>query len=322
MFIINLLTKGVLPLLSLLFKLISKLIKRSLRRRHAPQISGTPIMLSYYTQGVEMLPIKQGRIADMRYSAIAFLAQSTDIVNDAHTGLLYRIELPFESDVHLLGIPKDSDAVPLNPKGGVMEEVHLEGNYSKYFALFAEKQMQTQSRYVLDPAGMVFTLDFCRSHSWEIVGNELYFVQTGRNHKDDKTSMEQDIKRFVREIQPSIGRPLSELAKKLQTPYGADTRNNLVCPMCAQLLIVQDDYMACPKQHGLLVKFKNLKKIDINKILPYRVQSGQVTTRPSHIACPHCDSAMTQTGYDGSKTMIDVCPKCPYRWLDAGEYRT
>jgi Zn finger protein HypA/HybF involved in hydrogenase expression len=291
------------------------------RRRQSPDITGSSILLGFYTHGVEMIPVKKGVIGNLSYSAIALLEKPGNMIADVHSGLLYRVELPFESNVHLLGIPKNSGSVPLSPHGGVMEPVHLEGNYSKYFGLYAEKQMQSQSRYVLDPSGMVFTLDFCQSHSWEIVGNELYFVQTSANQADDKTTVEQDIERFVKEIEPAISRPLTESAIRLRRSYGEDTRTEMKCPNCSELLEKQPDYLSCPKQHGLLVKVSALPKVNIVKILPHQLSTGQVTKRPTDILCPHCDSPMTQSGYNGSQTMIDVCLKCPYRWFDAGEYR-
>src|SRR5690606_1971269 len=106
---------------------------------------------------------------------------------------------------------------------------------------------------MLDPKAMAFTVDFCRSHSWEIIGSELYFVQTGRNHTSDNTNMFNDIETFIDNIRPAIERPLTKTELKNITPYAHDRRKDLKCPICQKQLVNKQTYFHCADHHGVLL---------------------------------------------------------------------
>ena len=290
------------------------------RRTRPVDLESTPILLGYYTEGSELIPAMQGKLGDLEYSAIGIVG-SMGGGTTGGSALLYRIELPFITKVHLLAIPKQSGATQLNPakRGGLMEKVVLEGDYQKYFTLFCEKGMQADARYVLDPAAMQYTIEFSQSHNWEITGNELYFVQaSGTGSMADPTPMQQDIESFVNEIRPAIGKKLPKQIASSGSKSVVYVGETYKCPICTAPMSDESNYYLCPRRHGIF-------------LMGYRlplVKSGAISNPPSlanqsaeHgiLNCPACGNKMERVPYTGSKTIIDSCTKCPYRWLDAGE---
>ncbi|MDX1766335.1 MAG: hypothetical protein R3313_05295, partial [Candidatus Saccharimonadales bacterium] len=138
------------------------------RRKRKPTLKGSSVVLGYYTEGAILAPVKHGEMNGMHYSV--FLAGLNMII---------RAELPFRTKLHLLGIPTHSGAVQLDPGGeeGAMEKVTLEGDFPNYFTLYADNDQQAEARYVFPPDTMQYVVDFCQSHTWEIVHDELYFIQ-------------------------------------------------------------------------------------------------------------------------------------------------
>ncbi len=279
------------------------------RKKRGISYPRTSVLLSYYTEGLSLIPITSGKVGSMPFSAI--------ITVDARV-LMYRVELPFSSKVHLLGIPNREGVAQLAPIKGssLMERVQLEGNYDSDFSLFAEKNEQVTARYVLDPKAMAFTSDFCKSHNWEIIENELYFLQASAGSPDDPTDMFSDIERFVSEIRPAVAKPLEAKERRASLPYGVDERQTLPCPVCSKPMSNQRGYFVCPDGHGALVTGKKLHELKkgIQIELPPLVSS----TNRSHksLKCPSCGSTMTAIKYNGGKNIIDSCTSCPYRWLD------
>jgi len=163
-------------------------------------------------------------------------------------------------------------------------------------------------------------VDFCQSHNWEIVGNELYFAQeSGTGHKDDPTSMFQDISTFIDEVRPALGKPLDEKQLKNLTPYGKDRRTDLKCPVCNKEMINNGQFFKCPGHHGALVNGSTLIKINDGELKLKQSEKEQPAKRPKIIHCPSCDNKMDQVAYQGGPIQIDSCTNCHYRWLDHGE---
>lgn len=94
------------------------------------------------------------------------------------------------------------------------------------------------------------------------------------------------------------------------------------CPICAKLLVKQDDTFLC-EQHGMLLSGRVLHQARSQKINP-TVDKDASKTRVSNtpsmvIVCPNCSSNMTPVDYVHTGIIIDSCPTCEYRWLDKGE---
>lgn len=287
------------------------------RRKHRKfELANTSVLLTYYTDETLLLPLYEGTFGDMHYSAIA----ASPATPDAGNTLIYQVVLPFKSKLHLLGIPKKSGAVQLNPTGenSIMEKVNLEGDYNDYFTLYSEKGMQVDDRYALDPKAMEFTVEFCQSHNWEIVDNMLYFVQATPNVTDDPTAMAEDIVTFVKQIQPALAAPLTDADLVAHEPYDQEYRSDLKCPICQTTLDNEGQYLSCPNGHGTLLKGGELAELEkgdvtLNSSYPPRPVKHETLT------CPSCGHRMEQTNYNGGPTVVDVCSNCPYRWLDATE---
>lgn len=261
-----------------------------------------------------MVNVGHGKIGDLHYTAIASMGTGA---------AFYQVELPFSTNIHLLNIPKRATVTQLNPSGGksLMESVALEGNYPNEFTMYCERGQQQQARYVMDPQAMVFALDFCMSHNWEIIDNLLYFVQASPQAKDDPTGMYDDIARFVEEIEPRISRPLTDAERNSVAPYGHDRREELECPVCSEILQNHDTYYSCPDGHGLLVTGRTL--VELRKG-GSELKIDQLHDKPpserGDIACPSCGQMMHRVPYNGDKnTIIDSCSNCPYRWIDGAD---
>lgn len=291
------------------------------RRKHRKfDISGTSVLITYYTEGVELVPLQSGKLGDLNFTAIATTLKTQNNIN-SRPALIYRVELPFHSKVHLLGIPKQNGVEQLNPAGSnsVLERVSLEGDYDNYFTLYAEKGMQTQSRYVLDPKAMAFTIDFCRSHNWEILGGDLYFIQASGQASGDPTAMANDIVPFVAQIRSSIEVPLTAEELQLRTPYKEERRTNLKCPICSQFLNSDPSYLACPKGDGFLVQGGVLSQINRGTVRLPIANVPPHSPRSQPLTCPSCGNKTEEVAYNGGKTIIDSCKHCLYRWIDTGE---
>lgn len=292
------------------------------KRFRAVKERGTSVLLTYYTDTTNVLPLARGTFGDMHYTALLAVSSQPAITNNNNMALLYRVELPYASTSHLVGIPTQPEAIQLDPGRGdsLLERVTLEGNYEKYFTLFAARTMHSDTQYVLDPKAMVFTIDFCQSHSWEIVDNELYFVQSGNNAPNDPTLMANDVVRFVEEIRPAISRPLTRHQIQIRTPYKEERRNDIPCPVCSVPLKNEIYYLSCPNAHGTLVKGASLvAHAKGEQAIKDGIATPLAPPRPEPIICPACGHDMQHVNYNGSPIQIDSCTHCTYRWLDSGE---
>lgn len=306
----------------LVFLVLLLLWGRSQSKNRTIHSANTPILLAYYSHGIRLTPMRQGKIGNLPYTAILASGSTTMQQSSADPALLFRVELPYASSLHLLGIPKTPGADQINPAdgSGIMEKVELEGDYSTYFTLYCEKGMQTASRYALDPKAMIFTIEFCTSQSWEIVGNELYFVQESDTRAtNDPTLMFDDIETFVKEIRPAIEQKLTHEQLRNSTPYGKDRRTNLPCPICTKTLTNNDDYYACQDGHGYLLTGSSLGKVKKGDIILEHMQPVPTERPLGKLRCPSCGHSMNHVNYTGGETVIDSCPNCVYRWLDSGE---
>lgn len=304
-----------------IYAIVRAAVKRYRRKHRSPAIADSSVLLSYYTEGVEILPIKKGAVDGMRYSVLATVSKNIT-ARDSDSAVLIAVDLPFRTKIHLVGISKKSGTTALRPDGksGIMEKVILEGDYHNYFTLYTEKGSQQEARYVLDPKAMVFTIDFCQSHNWEIIRDTLYFLQeTGSKSKDDPTHMEQDIVTFIKEIKPAVIDVNTPLQEHIRTPYGEDRREHLKCPICQELLINNVQFYSCPSKHGFLINGKNLTKLLNKEIMIDASTYIKSQKRHEKIKCPSCGMYMKIIAYNGGDPTIDSCSNCPYRWLDYDE---
>lgn len=288
------------------------ILARFVRSRMHGTTRGASALLTHYTRGRTLVPIAEDKLDGMHYSS--YLTSSVDT-------LIVRVELPFATRLHLLNVPKigDTQAVyPLGWKGNHLEEVHLEGDYHKHFALYCAQGEQAEARYVLDPLAMVHVIDFCRHFSWELVGNELYLVQDTTQAAKAEPMFAQVLP-FIEQIRPALERPLTTAEQRAMTPYGRDRRSSLTCPVCQADMPNVDSHFSCPAGHGTLLTGSQLAQLKDGE-LQIAAQNSAYNQQRGDIPCPACGQVMHPTAYNGrSDLIIDSCTNCPYRWLDTTE---
>jgi Zn-finger nucleic acid-binding protein len=281
----------------------------------------TPILFLYYTQKGRFVPIHKVKKDDLTI----FIYSSFKIDGGNKSATMFSVHLPFKTNIHLLGITKRTDMSQfrIETVNSVMEPVLLEGDYGKYFTLYTEKNTQMEARYVLDPKAMVFTIDFCKSHSWEIRGSEFYFVQENvPNLEGDDTTMWNDIEQFIKEIRPAVTVPLSDKELRIRNPYGSAVQHQdkITCPNCSTKLVeTTDEVYECPNGHGCLLHGSDLVKFRKKKLELKLTKENISSTDHKQIKCPSCGSEMEKVSYAMTPTIIDSCNNCQFRWLDSGE---
>ncbi len=241
---------------------------------------------------------------------------------------LYMAELPFVSEAHILGLPNRYASL-IRLSSEFMEPVTLEGDYPDYFALYADKNQQMETRYVLDPKAMVFTIDFCKDFYWEIQGSSLYFIG------NDATTLSLAlVDQFIDEIRPSVERPTPQ---NDATRFGHFNRNtgrppvkhdvqeyrSIPCPLCHKTLIQNPYWHECSDGHGCLATGKQMRELrevallDVKRIAA--IAPKTVVHRPKALNCPYCRHLMVPTKYQSTAIVIDLCNHCGYRWFDPHE---
>ena len=286
------------------------------RRRIRPVgMPGTSVLLAYYTENssekgsMSLMSIKEGMLDDGTYYNVLSLGGT----------VIYQLQLPFRSKVHLLAIPQVSGIAQLDPAAlsDAMESVTLEGDFPNYFKLFAARGQQAMVRYVLDPAAMLFTVKFCNSHNWEIIDDELYIVAT---EVGSRAIVLKDIERLIREIRPAVEEisPIEQQPHRMS--YGrAHHSLKAKCPLCQEHLTRTPRWHECPRGHGYLLTGKELAEIRQRQLTVPDTGVSDTPVTHLQINCPVCGNRMAQTNYASSTTVIDTCPNCRYRWLDGGE---
>lgn len=296
--------------------LIALIIRR--KRSNASPSADMPVLLAQTVGGDQELIAGYQDVTPSGMHFTYNLSGMSLFSTETTTGA-YSVELPFMSGVHLLGCAKAGNPlVEVNLSGSAMEHVELEGNYSDYFTLYADTEQQVQSRYVLDPTAMVFTMDFCSQFNWEIVEDTLYFMSSG--HLPSFAIVDE----FVKQIRPAIETASDRRSNPYRMSYNNFAGRTMLCPICQKQLVEGEQWLECPDGHGSLVTGGQLLALrdDAFKDAPVAIDDdGGKATIHGVVKCPYCGSAMTASHYQTTATIIDVCPKCMFRWLDSGELK-
>lgn len=280
------------------------------RRKRHPLSSNSPLLMR------EMIPTSLDTMLSTAvqtpagYYVTCYVSSIDDptVTGDEAAYSAYMVNLPFASGVHLIGFTHAQPYVPLGR--GKFERVTLEGLYNDTFDLFVANHQQTQSRYVLDPTAMVFTLDFCSRYHWEILNDTLYFFS--RDENPDFITVDE----FVRQIRPAIEVASIRASSAVAQPYTAVV-HALLCPICHQTLDEANGYYRCPDGHGELIDGKQL--IAINEGTITIPQDIGTASPHGTLTCPNCAASMNEAEYQIAGVIINICTKCRFRWCDAGE---
>lgn len=249
-------------------------------------------------------------------------------VTDMTVGI-YVVTLPFEIDLHLIGVPANKPTLVSTVQLDVtMDEVNLEGDYGSYFSLFADAKQQQEARYVLDPAAMAYSVDFCKEYHWEIVNNALYFLS--EEHLPSLAIVDA----FINELKPA--KQYSKLAPQLKidtialSESLASTATQLNCPVCQTSLKRGKSWLACPNGHGYLITGTQMIEVRQDSATPEKqlaaifgrtpkVYTPVTASDHGHLICPFCKNQMAAQPFQLTSIILDVCQHCPYRWIDGTE---
>jgi hypothetical protein len=240
---------------------------------------------------------------------------------------LYAIGLPFASTTHLLAIPKGKETLlNLSEMISSMQPVTLEGDYDSYFSLYANQGQQVESRVLLDPAAMEFSIDFCAAYTWEIIDNSLYFMSE---------SILPDLKiidDFVTQLTPAevIKTTITLNQKPQSVERLMPTASTFQCPICHMKLLKGKRWLACTNGHGYLLTAEELiltrqhmndtqRAVEASVGSAPNVITSVTTVDHGDIVCPNDTQTMIKAGYQETTAFLYSCPSCIYRWID-GQY--
>lgn len=315
--------------LYVLFRLTKTLMASRLPKKQI--VADSPILLSYFSNDSQIVGLDSGNFGDLSYVLLTTKTDyknannhAKDIVPSSGGVIVCRVSLPFQTGSHLVGIAKNgSKELGLDEflARRNLETIELEGNFSEHTALFAPPGNQFNARYLLDPKAMAFVIDFCRTHHWEIINDELYFVTNDSlsrvNNNDPTPIMTDDIERFVEEIKPALVILSDSRAIHASRQYG-QPKSALKCPRCGEELIFKDRAFHCKNNHGMLISGQTMMAIRNEGVK--RLQDESVSSvKHQPVECPNCQNTMVMSNYQNTKIEIDICMHCGYRWLDNGE---
>jgi hypothetical protein len=243
---------------------------------------------------------------------------------------IFGISLPFVLDVHLVGIPKNKDgSVGVAGQIAGMSPVQLEGDYDSYFSLYVAGNEQLESRIVLDPAAMEYSIDFCSKYTWELVNNTLYFASEGI--LPDLSIADE----FVRQITPAqpikTGIQLRDMPQTIEKLSTYDSKYQ--CPICKTPLREGRRWLACVNGHGYMIKAADIVKTRQHMDDQQRIIKSTLGARPSVLTpitivehgdlhCPNDESILTESVYQLTIASLYTCSQCIFRWIDGQDLDT
>lgn len=251
--------------------------------------------------------------SEMRYSYVMGLSL---IFSPRPLYGLYSVELPFVASAHIVGLSRnESFPARLEITDSALEEMNLEGDYPNYFSLYVDKGEQSEGRYVLDPAAMRYTVDFCKQFNWEILDDTLFFLSSS-----ELPSFE-IVDRFIQEIRPAVDSGKKAIHHSHDLPYVTIQPLKMDCPICQVRMKPAREWLSCPEHHGILLEGKQMIRLRLRADASDLRLSlyGQETQLTRQLICPHCKSSMRPHRFLNTRRYVDICTRCRYRWLDYNE---
>lgn len=286
-----------------------------LRRRVPPQPSRVASILFQSVKG-DLLHGKNG-LTPGGLPLINFVLKPVDNVYTIPLQI-YSVELPFYSQVHIVGVPQRGKLLPeIEFQGSRFEQLPLRDDDAAHFQLYLKSLTSGSGQAFFNPKIATFHRDFCATIEWEIWRNMLYFIAPDR--LDSLAVIDQ----FIAQLRPTL-----EMAERRPISQGyalnaASTGHALACPICNQQLDIGDSWLQCPRGHGCLVTASQLVSLrqrggNDNLVLS---QAPAESADHTEIQCPNCSAWMVPTVYQNTDIIIDVCHHCVYRWVDAAEVK-
>jgi Zn-finger nucleic acid-binding protein len=262
-------------------------------------------------------------------SGLRYVYLLENLAANGETGV-YAVVLPFVTDIHLIGIPHGKQSsFGSSLRLSEMKPVQLEGDYGSFFSLYVADDEQVETRTLLDPEAMEYSIDFCSSYIWEIVNDTLYFASQGIL-PDMKV-----VDDFIQQLAPEGSKPsgLTLTPKPQVTEILSADSSTLLCPVCKVALHKGRRWLACPNGHGYLLTASELihtrMHIDdfqrsVKSILGARptVVTPVVVVEHGTLHCPNDDQELHKTPYQETPAFLYLCNACIYRWIDGKDLDT
>ena len=292
----------------------------------SPDNDNAPVLFSYFSQGNDLIAADKHDLKNVvgGASSVTLITMPRKFGTAADIAVpsgkaIKLVELPFRSRLHLLAISKGGNLDQLNPTIGVtaMDAVSLEGDFGNYFSLYIDKGQDFKLRYLLDPEAMAYVADFCHKYHWEIIDDVMYIASKSTPAKDNL------IADFIAQIRPVLetkeNTPVRPKQKKAKT---WPQLSKFKCPICHNNMKEYRHWHECPNGHGQLILGAKLTDAETKQEALSEKDTKQDNEKHQNLICPACGKNMTPVNYGGSKTVIDACTSCYYRWLDAGELKS
>ncbi|MDB5182792.1 MAG: hypothetical protein JWO47_576 [Candidatus Saccharibacteria bacterium] len=282
------------------------------------------LLLAFYTRGNAIFRLVSGEQNGTSFKIFETAPDpyaSSQLSTLTPGAVIYAIDLDFNTQAHIIGVGKTSPGDNIGVKQALhdfdMEKVDLEGDFSQYFDVFCALGQQVQTRYVLNPKGMQDFIKYIQNNCWEIVGDQMYVVGQLLDALAGADIIE-DSSVFIKSISPSIkssipgGDPVHH-----EKAYGEYDGPVLNCPICSKPMTLTNNIHLCPEGHGVLINGRELLDIHAGK-LDFVINNPNPQAHSS-LTCPFCKNTLIASNYLEGKTVIDSCPHCAFRWLDADE---
>jgi hypothetical protein len=285
--------------------------------------SETSALVSYYSTGHDILNTGSGTSDGMRYgmymttpaggdSGESFIMQST---------VIYVLNLPFNTQVHLLGVNTSSTLSKLQFETYLtavgMAKVALDEEFDKVCDMYTGRDHEFRVQYALDPDAMAFVKKYCRTHLWELHDSELYVVVPDNAIGSGQFVIESHS--FVDAIRAALpaGNPTATITHR-EIAFTIYDGPNLRCPICQKHMTLQEDaWFRCKNGHGMLVTDRQLDQL-VNNRLHEHIDSNAIIHH-GPLTCPHCHHPMETMRYNGSKLEVNACSNCQFKWVDTDE---
>lgn len=290
-------------------------------RARTPQASA---LAAYYSRGHDLITPGSGTSDGLRYGIYitsplragnieAYVEQSS---------VLYVLDLPFNTGVHLLGVNR---TYPLNRlhldtflQTIGMAKVQLDPTMAEDCDIYTGREHAFQVQSALDPDALSFVRHYWRTHVWELHDSELYVVVP--EHAIGDSSFVIESHSFVEAIRPVL--PAASANAPIvhrEIPFDIYDGPAMRCPICQKHMVLQDSaWFRCKHGHGLLVTDREIERLIANKF-PRRIDVNAIMHH-GPLTCPSCHYPMEITRYNSSALEINKCINCRFSWVDTDDH--
>lgn len=305
---------------------IIRVVRRRRAGRQAADLTATTAqtsaLLAYFRAGHTLINAGGNVIDGMRYNM--YLTDQRSTPNDdtyvAEPVVIYVLDLPFNTQAHLLGI------VPSKS----LDQPHFERFLQGYaiaalqtaptllgdrVSVYGASGTQLRPEQPSDPAAAGLLAAYGASHLWELHDSELYVVVPDSGIGNSRFII--DSQQFAAHLRSLLPPPATD-APVVHHEVLFDIYDGpaLVCPICRKPMQLNDEvWFNCVDGHGVLLSSREFGSLAAGKLRPNLDPRAAVHHGP--LACPHCTYALSAKRY--AKGTIENCDNCTFCWIDADQ---